>query len=288
MSRRTFLRSAGKALTSTALLSYISHSAVAHQTVIDTAPHHLIDRLHQIIIAEGYGMPSGFPDAAAARIKRFKQLYPSADYTLWTGERLREFIAYHLGTDVVWAFDTLKPLAYKSDLARYCLLQEIGGLYSDLDILHDAPWRIPSMYPIAAFKTFCIENPDRFDVDNGVMWAQRGSNVLERAINRIVAHCKGRFLGTRSTDPSGSGLLGWAWASTHVEQWQEGKADGLYLGVARSTQVSLDIETHFVPAGIERVVVGHRTKRRLDEASFGADSDAHEAQSMYRVKDVYR
>ena len=44
----------------------------------------------------------------------------------------RSFIAAHFERAVVDAYDALLPGAFKSDLFRYCVLFECGGIYSDL------------------------------------------------------------------------------------------------------------------------------------------------------------
>ena len=39
-----------------------------------------------------------------------------------------------MDSDVLNAFDMLKPLAYKADLARYCLIYKLGGWYADISL----------------------------------------------------------------------------------------------------------------------------------------------------------
>ncbi|MCY0386964.1 glycosyltransferase [Robbsia sp. Bb-Pol-6] len=112
-------------------------------------PYHAIDTIHQIIIVDGMGMPHHLSSATQNATNALREKYASAAYTLWTGEMLREFIGRHYGNDVVTAFDSLKPHAYQCDLARYCLLHTLGGLYSDLGIEHYQKWNIPHNFDFA-------------------------------------------------------------------------------------------------------------------------------------------
>ena len=44
----------------------------------------------------------------------------------------REFISKYFNKDVLEAYDTLLPGAYKADLWRYCILYKMGGIYMDI------------------------------------------------------------------------------------------------------------------------------------------------------------
>jgi mannosyltransferase OCH1-like enzyme len=51
---------------------------------------------------------------------------------LFDGDEARAFISENYNSDVVLAFDTLKPYSYKSDLFRFCYLCINGGIYIDI------------------------------------------------------------------------------------------------------------------------------------------------------------
>ena len=60
------------------------------------------------------------------------EMNPEFDYYLYSDEACRKFIQNNFNEDVLKAFDTLKPGAYKSDLWRYCILYKLGGVYLDI------------------------------------------------------------------------------------------------------------------------------------------------------------
>lgn len=57
---------------------------------------------------------------------------PEFDCQLFDVEEARKFISDHFDSNVVTAFDTLKPYSYKSDLFRFCYLYINGGIYVDI------------------------------------------------------------------------------------------------------------------------------------------------------------
>ena len=73
--------------------------------------------------------PQGWLQAAEA----WKAWHPDCQYKLWTDESLRNFISdkfsWFLNT-----YDSYPHVIQRVDSARYFILYEYGGLYSDLDI----------------------------------------------------------------------------------------------------------------------------------------------------------
>ena len=57
---------------------------------------------------------------------------PEFNFHIYSDEECRNYIRDNYNADVLKAFDTLKPGAYKSDLWRYCILYKKGGIYIDI------------------------------------------------------------------------------------------------------------------------------------------------------------
>ena len=287
MSRRSFLANTAKVLSLSALAAQFPRLSFAHSDGTDTGDHHIIDQLHQIIIVDDMEMPRALPEPLQAAMAQFRLLYPSAAHTVWTGAMLREFLFSNFGPDVGWAFDTLKPYAYKCDLARYCLLHKLGGLYSDLGTLHRAQWTIPKMFRTAAFREHCLENPGRFEVSNGILWSLPGSPALERAINQIIEHCRARFIGNRAIDPTGPGLLGWAWASAYADQWKSGAKDDHYLGISEIANLPTGPEMTFLPTANIRAPIALRPLRCPGDPSYLEGAGTNNYLKMWHARDIY-
>ena len=71
-------------------------------------------------------------------------------YKRWNNASLRDFISTTFSGDVLQAYDILKPLAYKADLGRLCLLHAFGGWYADISLKIISP--LLSQVPGAKFS----------------------------------------------------------------------------------------------------------------------------------------
>ena len=66
--------------------------------------------------------------------KRLVGMNPSYTYRYYSNAAAEAFMAAHCGARVVRAFHAIRPGAFKGDLARYCLLYVLGGVYFDMDL----------------------------------------------------------------------------------------------------------------------------------------------------------
>lgn len=64
-------------------------------------------------------------------IYTFLELNPDYSYEFFDNVRCRAFIQEHFSSDVLKAYDLLKPKAYKADLFRVCYIYIKGGCYFD-------------------------------------------------------------------------------------------------------------------------------------------------------------
>ena len=60
------------------------------------------------------------------------KLNPDFKIKYYSDKGSREFIKNNYSKDIINAYDSLIPGAYKADLFRYCVLYKYGGIYSDL------------------------------------------------------------------------------------------------------------------------------------------------------------
>lgn len=189
--------------------------------------------IHQIMLVDGYHLPAQLPPLIDANRRALRELYPDAAYTLWSGDALREEISQGFGRDVLNAFDTLAPYAYKSDLARFCLLYRHGGLYVDLTNRLLNPLRPPAGAGIASFRDYDLLSPSWTAVNGGVLWATPGRAEFEIAIDYVLENCRTRFYGRNPLYPTGPVLLGRALAAAMARRGQQAEADDQWIGVCR-------------------------------------------------------
>ena len=67
---------------------------------------------------------------------------PEFKYQFYDDIRCRSFIQMHFDADVLHAYDTLIPGAYKADLWRYCILYVYGGIYVDIKYRCVPPFKL--------------------------------------------------------------------------------------------------------------------------------------------------
>jgi mannosyltransferase OCH1-like enzyme len=90
-------------------------------------------RVHQILLTreEIDVLPTAYTE-------KIREVF-TGEYTLWTFETIRPFLAENFDPTVLEAFEKIKPLAFKADLARYCIVYIYGGWYFDLLVTLQSP-----------------------------------------------------------------------------------------------------------------------------------------------------
>jgi mannosyltransferase OCH1-like enzyme len=136
---------------------------------------------------------------------------PEFNFFIYNLETCREFIKQNFNEDVLRAFDTLGPMAYKADLWRCCILYIKGGIYLDIKYI-----------PVNGFKFIDIIDKERFTLErDGYFWengtfginnalivAKAGNQILSDCIDNIVDNVNNKFYGFNDLYPTGPGLMG--------------------------------------------------------------------------------
>lgn len=252
---------------------------------VGKASHHSIKQIHQILIVDGFATPKRISSILTSSMSRLRSFYPQANYTLWNGEALRSYIEEKFDRDVTQAFDLLKPYAYKADLGRYCLLYEGGGLYSDVALAHEQGLCIPADRGFAAFREPFPWMDDTGGVTNSLLWSKPRRPEMELIINKVLMHCRDRFYGRSSLDPTGPWLLGKVCAAIATDQWRAGKHNDQYIGVCSDPHVGEPI--HFQTCESEPRRVAFRIPRTGSDWSIFHMKGVNNYTHMWQKNDVY-
>jgi len=141
-----------------------------------------------------------------------RSAFPGANYQLYSGDMLRQFIATNFDSEVVSSYDRLLPYSYKADLGRYCLLHALGGWYFDVSI------RVAlRMGDVGSIETVVFRDKQRFGhstfaCSTGVIFSRKGNPIFEEAIRLVVLHCKTGYYGATPLCPTGPNVFGRALA----------------------------------------------------------------------------
>jgi hypothetical protein len=171
-------------------------------------------RLFSILLNGTSARPTSVPEKIEQNIQSLRAEHPFATHHLYHDEELRSFIAAHFGPEVTAAYDGMRPLAYRADLGRYCLLHVHGGLYSDLSSFFFAGLCTAAPTRLQIFRDYLNAVP--WTVSNAIIAAPPGLPVFVHCIEAICHNVATRHYGINALCPTGPNLFGRMIAS-HVD-----------------------------------------------------------------------
>ena len=159
-------------------------------------------------------IPSFIKSTSSSLDKIFK------DHTkiIYDNRMLIDFIKLYFDKDVLLAFKKLKPLAFKADLARYCLLYKLGGWYFDIAIRCIRRYDIPEETDLLCFRDEQRHSKTSWAVCNGIIWSRSKNIIHYKSIEKIIRNCRTNWYGRTPLCPSGPALFGEAIAENNREQ----------------------------------------------------------------------
>jgi mannosyltransferase OCH1-like enzyme len=138
-------------------------------------------------------------------ITKIKEENPEFSIYIFDNNDCRNIIEKYFIKEVLDAYDSLKPDAYKADLWRYCILYLYGGIYQDV-----------KYEPIDGFRYKELTDNEYFVKDrivggsgiyNALLVCKKNNNILEKAIKQIIKNCKEKYYGENSLCPTGPMML---------------------------------------------------------------------------------
>jgi hypothetical protein len=135
---------------------------------------------------------------------------PELEYFLYDDKDCEEFIKTHFSDEVVKAYNTLVPGAYKADLWRYCVMYIQGGVYIDIKYQCVDGFKFVD---IMDREHFVLERPyywkpGTYGIYNALIVAKPGNPLLFECIQNIVRNTQINYYGYNPLYPTGPGLLG--------------------------------------------------------------------------------
>jgi len=157
---------------------------------------------------------------------------PEFNYQLFDASERAEFIRTHFDPDVLDAYETLVPGAYKADLWRYCVLYIHGGIYMDIKLEPEDDFRFKS---IIDKEHFVVCRTDR-QVWNAFMVCYPSNDKMLKCIRQIVENVRNEFYGDSPLATTGPFLL----ASFFTDEEIAG------FDMELHTQLYENVETDFI------------------------------------------
>ncbi|MDJ0978043.1 MAG: glycosyltransferase [Erythrobacter sp.] len=165
--------------------------------------------VHSIYLT-GEESTSELPWAIERNIESLAHHHAEFEPKLWDDVSGRRFIEQHFDASVLYAWDELVPLAYRSDLLRFCLLSKLGGIYADVSVHCFAPLlkapEAPGKESVILFRDIFNRVPWIMSVS--LMHAPPGVELFANCVDRIASNVREGFYGTNALCPTGPNLLG--------------------------------------------------------------------------------
>lgn len=95
-------------------------------------------------------------------------------------------------SDVLWAYEKLKPTAYKADLFRYCILYLYGGIYSDLT--QDFLIKLDNIIDFDK-DTLILGEDYNEGIQISFICTIPKNNIFIKCIDKIIENCKNEYYG---------------------------------------------------------------------------------------------
>jgi mannosyltransferase OCH1-like enzyme len=150
------------------------------------------------------------PTKMKETIYKLLDMNPEFEYYLYSDEKSREFIEKNYSEDVLFAFNALKPGAYKSDLWRYCILYKTGGMYLDIKYVSTVPiLNIIKENPVIYVKDLPFACGGKYTgLYNAFMVSPPNNIIFKHCIDDIINSCKFKLYKSGSLHITGPCLLG--------------------------------------------------------------------------------
>jgi mannosyltransferase OCH1-like enzyme len=229
---------------------------------------------------KSHEVPKGMRD----NILRLLETNPEFDYYLYSDEDCAAFIADNYDQDVLAAFHTLKPGAFKSDLWRYCILYKLGGVYLDIKYYSTVPLISIIDKNQTVFVKDSVEWYDIFGreyIYNGFMISPPKNEVFKLCIDEIVESCKNRLYRKNALDITGPSLLARVLKDKYSSKYISDLQFNYYERMLSKTRYA------YISYKNEKILEQYEGYRDEQERMFKKDKSKH-YYKLYAERDVYQ
>jgi len=143
-------------------------------------------------------------------VDSLKQQHPDFEHTLFDDNDCREFIETNFPKEVLIAYDSLIPGAYKADLWRLCVLYIHGGIYMDIKLKLCNGMNLNLFLDNEYFAngSYVENGVNRIGIYNAFIISKKANPILLNCIEHIVSNVATKFYGKTSCCVTGPLLLG--------------------------------------------------------------------------------
>jgi hypothetical protein len=157
-----------------------------------------------------------------------KQNNPEFKHYLYDDEMCKEFIRTHFDSDTLYAFQKLKPGAYKADLWRYCVLYIHGGIYLDIK------FECVNKFPLIKLtdKEYWVRDTNIqniIGIYQALMVCYPRTQILRKIIDKVIYNVKNNQYTTTCLCVTGPHLLNNFFFDSHILNFELQNINGTIL-----------------------------------------------------------
>jgi len=195
---------------------------------------------------------------------------PEIRFHLFDDTDCREFIKEHFEEDVLRAFDSLIPGAYKADLWRYCVLFIKGGIYLDIKYRCVNGFKFVDLTE----NEYFVRDRPKGSVYNALIISLPQNEIIEKCIYNIVENVKNKYYGPNPLYPTGPGLLGKYFSNDKINSFE------LYFG---NSFIENKLEKYYIVKN-DKIILTYYDDYRKEQRKFEKVKHYHK---LWNEKNIY-
>jgi mannosyltransferase OCH1-like enzyme len=149
-------------------------------------------------------------------VELLKKQNPEFKHHLYDDNQCRQFIKSNFNSDILNAYDTLVPGAYKADLWRCCILYIFGGIYLDIKYQCANGFKLIELTE----KEYFVRDRPEHAVYNALIVVLPKNEILLKCIHQIVDNVKNNFYGACPLEPTGPKLVGTFFSRSEIKNME--------------------------------------------------------------------
>jgi mannosyltransferase OCH1-like enzyme len=147
------------------------------------------------------------PPKMKETIELLKSVNNDCNVYIFDKEDRVNFIKKYFMKEIVDAYNSLIPGAYKADLWRYCILYKFGGIYQDIKFqsINDFKYSELLLNNMEYYVRDC--DMSGRGIANGMIICKPRNQIILKCINKIIDNVKNKYYGESALYPTGPMLM---------------------------------------------------------------------------------
>ena len=160
---------------------------------------------------------SDLPPFLADATQSVANCFPDLPHKIYNNKEVEAFLEQHYGEDVIRAYRKVKPYSYKCDLARYCIVNILGGWYFDISLRCLTGVKVPKDCRLLAFRDINLYTNVSWACDGAAFYCPGDSEILDEAVFQITRNIEDNYYGLTPLCPTGPTTWGKAIAVSNID-----------------------------------------------------------------------